>query len=86
MLNAYGEDGVDVGLVKKICSRNTGGRYSPRECIDCKKEVVVGDSDTLHIGTSHHGRSKLIDAYVNAPLCAPVILSEVFSGYSQAIH
>jgi IS1 family transposase len=59
IVDAYGEDGVDLGVVVKIYSRNAGGRYSPPECIDCKKETVLGAPDEQHISTSHVERSNL---------------------------
>ena len=59
MVNAFGEDGVDLGAVIKIYSRNAGGRYSPPECIGCEKQTVVGEPDYDHISTSHVERSNL---------------------------
>lgn len=59
IVNAFGEDGVDLGVVMKIYSNNNSGRYSPPVCIGCKKESVLGQPDHAHLSTSHVERSNL---------------------------
>lgn len=44
---------VGQGAVRHV------GRYSPAECIGCKKVEVTGSPDPGHISTSYAGRSNL---------------------------
>jgi len=56
---AFGVD-VDYGLVEKIYSgSNHAGRYSPPECVGCKKVVMTGAPDPDHISTSYVERVNL---------------------------
>lgn len=56
---AFGID-VDYAMLHKIYTTNAeGGRYSPPECIGCRKVVMTGDPDPKHISTSYVERSNL---------------------------
>ncbi len=55
---AFGID-VDYAQIHKIYAGGQDGRYSPAECIGCKKVWVTGDPDPKHISTSHVERSNL---------------------------
>lgn len=57
--NAFG-DRADYGQIVKIFQTGRGnGRYSPPECIGCKKEAISGDPDAKHISTSYIERQNL---------------------------
>lgn len=55
---AFGVD-VDYAMLHKIYAGGADGRYSPAECIGCKKVVVAGDPDPKHISTSYVERANL---------------------------
>jgi IS1 family transposase len=55
---AFGID-VDYGMLHKIYSGGGDGRYSPAECIGCKKVEVIGSPDPKHISTSFVERQNL---------------------------
>lgn len=55
---AFGVD-VDYAMLQKIYAGGQDGRYSPAECIGCKKVPVTGDPDPKHISTSYVERSNL---------------------------
>ena len=58
---AFGGD-VDFAQLIKIYAATTpeeGRRYSPAECMDTRKEVIVGDPDERLISTSHVERHNL---------------------------
>jgi len=46
-------------LVKLYGVRGGEGRYSPAECIGCKKETITGNPDRKHISTSYAERQNL---------------------------
>lgn len=43
---------VDYAMLQKLYAGGQDGRYSPAECIGCKKVEVTGDPDPRHISTS----------------------------------
>lgn len=55
---AFGVD-VDYAMLQKIYAGGGDGRYSPAECIGCKKVEVTGSPDPEHISTSFVERSNL---------------------------
>jgi hypothetical protein len=58
MDRAFGVD-VDYAMLQKIYAGGGDGRYSPAECIGCKKVAVTGDPNPAHISTSFVERSNL---------------------------
>ena len=50
---------VDYAMLQKLYAGGQDGRYSPAECIGCKKVVVTGDPDPRHISTSFVERQNL---------------------------
>lgn len=50
---------VDYAQLQKIYAGGMDGRYSPPDCIGCKKVVVEGDPSPRHISTSYVERSDL---------------------------
>lgn len=50
---------VDYAMLQKIYAGGGDGRYSPAECIGCKKVEVTGAPDPKHISTSFVERSNL---------------------------
>lgn len=54
----FGMD-VDYAQLQKIFAASGGGRYSPPECIGCRKFAVTGNPDPKHISTSHVERQNL---------------------------
>jgi hypothetical protein len=46
-------------MLQKIYAGGGDGRYSPAECIGCKKVEVNGSPDPTHISTSYVERSNL---------------------------
>ena len=61
MKGAFSEGGVDFATLIKIYGAPPDGekRYSPPECIGCRKERWQGDPDPKHVSTSHVERSNL---------------------------
>lgn len=57
---AFGDD-IDYAMLVKIYGNNAEGqkRYSPAECLGCKKETVKGNPDPMHISTSYIERQNL---------------------------
>lgn len=57
---AFGED-IDYAMLVKIYGSNVEGqkRYSPAECLGCKKEGVSGSPDPKHVSTSYVERQNL---------------------------
>ena len=58
---AFGND-IDDGMLVKIYGASPEsaiGRYSPAECIGCKKSRVAGHPERKHIGSSYVERSNL---------------------------
>lgn len=55
---AFGID-VDYAMLQKIYAGGGDGRYSPAECIGCKKVEVIGSPDAKHISTSFVERQNL---------------------------
>jgi len=57
---AFGAD-VDYAMLIKIYGDSPDGqkRYSPAECMGCKKEAKIGDPDSKHISTSYVERQNL---------------------------
>lgn len=53
------EGDVDYAMLQKIYAGGGDGRYSPAECIGCKKVEVNGDPDPKHISTSFVERQNL---------------------------
>ena len=58
--DAFGE-GIDYAMLVKIYGESSDGqkRYSPAECMGCKKEAKVGNPDPKHISTSYVERQNL---------------------------
>jgi hypothetical protein len=46
-------------MLQKLYAGGADGKYSPAECIGCKKIVVEGDPDPKHISTSYVERQNL---------------------------
>jgi IS1 family transposase len=57
---AFGED-IDYAMLIKIYGADVEGqkRYSPAECLGCKKEGITGMPDPKHISTSYVERQNL---------------------------
>lgn len=55
---SFGVD-VDYAMLQKIYAGGGDGRYSPAECIGCKKVEVSGSPDPKHISTSFVERQNL---------------------------
>jgi IS1 family transposase len=57
---AFGSD-VDFAQLQKVYATPAEGqkRYSPAECVGCKREVVTGSPDPEHISTSYAERANL---------------------------
>ena len=53
------EGDVDYAMLQKLYAGGQDGRYSPAECIGCKKVVVNGDPDPRYISTSYVERHNL---------------------------
>lgn len=66
-LNAVGEsfgDNIDFAQLVKMYGKDGSGnstekKYSPAECIGCKKHIVSGNPDPAHISTSFVERQNL---------------------------
>jgi len=50
---------VDYAMLQKLYAGGQDGRYSPAECIGCKKVEVTGSPDPKHISTSYVERQNL---------------------------
>jgi IS1 family transposase len=50
---------VDYAMLQKLYAGGQDGRYSPPECIGCKKVEVTGSPDPKHISTSFVERQNL---------------------------
>ncbi len=50
---------VDYAMLQKLYAGGQDGRYSPAECIGCKKVEVTGSPDPKHISTSFVQRQNL---------------------------
>jgi len=52
---------VDFAMLQKIYAGTPGGeqRYSPAECIGCRKESISGDPDPRRVSTSYVERANL---------------------------
>jgi IS1 family transposase len=61
VLDAFDRLGVDYAQVQKIFgqSRADERRYSPPQCIGCRKQAVYGRPRRPHVSTSHVERSNL---------------------------
>jgi hypothetical protein len=58
---AFGAD-IDYAQLIKLygaAPESAIGRYSPAECIGCRKERIEGNPDPKHISTSHAERNNL---------------------------
>lgn len=55
---AFGTE-IDYAQLDKIYRYNSGGRYSPAECIGCRRTDVHGSPDPAHVSTSYIERSNL---------------------------
>lgn len=57
---AFGSE-VHFAQLQKVYASQTDGqkRYSPPECVGCKREVVTGSPDPEHISTSYVERANL---------------------------
>lgn len=58
--DAFGAN-IDYAMLVKLYGENSEGqkRYSPAECIGCKREYVTGNPDPKHISTSYIERQNL---------------------------
>jgi IS1 family transposase len=58
--DAFGSN-IDYGMLIKIYGEDMSEekRYSPAECIGCKRETVTGNPDKKHISTSYVERQNL---------------------------
>jgi IS1 family transposase len=58
--DAFGAD-VDYAMLQKIYGASPEGetRYSPAECIGCKRQAIQGEPDPKHISTSYIERQNL---------------------------
>jgi IS1 family transposase len=50
---------VDYAMLQKLYAGGQDGRYSPAECIGCKKVEVTGSPESKHISTSFVERQNL---------------------------
>jgi len=57
---AFGTD-IDYPMLVKLYGESGEGqkRYSPAECIGCRKEVVSGEPERKHVSTSYIERQNL---------------------------
>jgi hypothetical protein len=58
---AFGGD-IDYAMLNKIYGaspESAKGRYSPAECVGCRKERIEGNPDPKHVSTSYAERSNL---------------------------
>jgi IS1 family transposase len=58
---AFGAD-IDYAMLNKIygaSSESAKGRYSPAECVGCRKERIEGKPDMAHVSTSYAERANL---------------------------
>jgi IS1 family transposase len=58
---AFGAD-IDYAMLNKIygaSSESAKGRYSPAECIGCRKERIEGNPNMAHVSTSYSERANL---------------------------
>jgi len=60
MTDAFG-DSIDYAQLIKLygASRPDHARYSPADCIGCRKQTVIGNPDKKHVSTSHVERQNL---------------------------
>jgi IS1 family transposase len=58
--DGFGSD-IDYAMLVKIYGDNSEGqkRYSPADCIGCKKETKTGNPDPKHVSTSYVERQNL---------------------------
>lgn len=58
--NAFG-DNIDYAMLVKLygADRPDEARYSPAECIGCKKKKIIGKPDKKHVSTSYVERQNL---------------------------
>jgi hypothetical protein len=58
--DAFGSD-IDYAMLVKIYGDTSEGqkRYSPAECLGCKREAITGDPDPAHVSTSYVERQNL---------------------------
>ena len=58
--DAFGNE-IDYATLIKVYGEPTEGqkRYSPADCLGCKKESQIGNPDPKHISTSFVGRQNL---------------------------
>jgi IS1 family transposase len=58
--DGFGSD-IDYAMLVKVYGDNAEGqkRYSPADCIGCKKENKIGDPDPKHVSTSYVERQNL---------------------------
>ncbi len=58
--SAFGND-IDFAMLEKIYGPSPEGetRYSPAQCIGCKRHVITGKPDLAHLSTSFAERSNL---------------------------
>ena len=58
--DAFGND-IDYAMLVKVYGESSDGqkRYSPAECMGCKKETKIGDPDQKHVSTSYVERQNL---------------------------
>jgi hypothetical protein len=59
---AFGAD-IDYAMLNKIYGaspESAKGRYSPAECIGCRKDRIEGSPDPCHISTSYAERANLM--------------------------
>ena len=57
--NSFGCDVDYAQLAKMYASTQEETRYSPAECMGCKKQIVSGDPEPEHISTSYVERQNL---------------------------
>jgi len=58
--DGFGSD-IDYAMLVKVYGNDSEGqkRYSPAECIGCKKENKIGEPDPKHVSTSYVERQNL---------------------------
>jgi hypothetical protein len=58
---AFGGMNIDYAMLVKLYGESPEAekRYSPAQCIGCKRHVVIGDPDPKHISTSFAERQNL---------------------------